>query len=62
MKCPECGNEEVFLVAISATAMYDAKNDILYNYGDIKIDDRELITCCKCNHIGRMDEFETKGK
>ena len=62
MKCPKCGNEKKFLIAISATAMYDAEDDTLYDFEDMMIDDRELVTCKICNHVGTMDEFETKGE
>ncbi|MBR4315908.1 MAG: hypothetical protein IKP65_02915 [Alphaproteobacteria bacterium] len=60
MKCPKCGNKQMFLVAISATAKYDAENDDLYNYDDVMIDDRELVTCCECDYIGNYDEFEVE--
>lgn len=60
MKCPKCGNKKDFFVAISATAKYDAETDELSDYEDIVIDDRELVTCCKCDYVDNVEEFDNE--
>ena len=60
MKCPKCGNERLFYVAVSATADYNAATDCISNLGNPIIDDRETATCELCNYAAAFEEFENK--
>jgi hypothetical protein len=58
MRCPQCGNHEEFMVSMTCMAMVG--EDGTYDEQDMEWDGDSLCICPRCDHNGRVSEFEDK--
>lgn len=61
LKCPKCGNTEVFMCDVQGTAKYDQTHDSFVEIGDFDFpDDSGCVFCIKCGYNAERSEFEAE--
>jgi hypothetical protein len=58
IKCPACGNEELFRIA--ATSMFTVTDDGTDDYADVQWDDDSYAECAECLRHGAVKDFKVR--
>lgn len=61
LKCPICGNTEIFMCNAQGTAMYDQTHDSFVEIDDFDFPDGGgCVFCLKCGYETERSEFEVE--
>jgi len=56
IKCPACGNDELFRIAAKTIAI--VTDDGVEDYGDMEWGDDSYAECAQCHRHGTLKDFE----
>jgi hypothetical protein len=56
IKCPGCGNHELFRIA--GNAVFTVTDDGTEDYGDVEWDDDSYAECAQCHRQGTLKDFK----